>query len=317
MTERPTIDTLGEQFLVRPENEDTAAMHADLLASWTREATSRAATFDRTAARKAAFHRKRLDGLPDDGTDAAAKKRATAQRQEEHWRAHEGRGRELVERLVDGVRLLPATPLAQVASWAVWEERDGSDAHWYEHRDQLTALTAGTEVPQTGAVFVGLNAGEYAAQADGHDMWSMFHGSTRNGIGAGHHDTIRNVADHVRGTPLWGSYMTDFYKNIPSVDEPVLKALLDTASAPDKKAMTSLMGLIIRDEARVFGIDLPTTTALALGGRTANLVRTSMRDWRSIVEMPHYAASVKAEAFRAAIDGALAITHPDFARTEA
>lgn len=289
-------------------------MHADLLASWSREAASRAATFDRTAARKAAFHRNRLDDLADDGSEGATKKRATAQRQEAHWREHEGRGSELVERLVEGLRRLPATPIAQVASWALWESRDGTDAHWYEQRDELERLTSGTEIPRTGAVFIGLNAGEFAATQKRPDPWSMFHGSTRGGIGSGRHGNIRNLADHVRDTPLWGSYMTDFYKNIPSVDEQALKALLDTASAPDKKAMTSLMALIIRDETRVFDIDPNRTAALALGGRTANLVRTSKREWSAIVEMPHYAAYVKAEAFRAKTDEALAITHPDFAR---
>ena len=314
MTTR-SIDALGHAFLVRPDTDETPDVHAGLLASWASAAKERAATFDRTAGRKSAFHRRRLEALIDGGAEDAPRKRVTAERAEAHWREHEGRGEELVERLVSGLRLLPQTPIAQVASWAVWEERDGSDNHWYEQRDQLTALTAGTEVPRTGAIFIGLNAGEYAAQAERPDAWSMFHGSTRDSIGSGRHGNIRNLADHIRDTPLWGSYMTDFYKNIPSVDEQVLKALLDTASAPDKKAMTTLMSLIIRDEAAIFGIEPATTAALALGGRTANLARTTMRDWADVIEMPHYAAYVKAEVFRAKTDEVLARTHPAFSRS--
>lgn len=312
-----TIDARGEAPLVRPENTDTAELYEHLLSSWATEASDRARTFDRTAKRKAAFHRRRSDDLTANGSGADAKKIATAERAEAGWREQAGRGTELVERLVSGLRLLPSTPIAQVASWAVWDEHTPGDAHWYEHRVTLAALTAGVDVPRTGAIFLGINAGEYAASQDRPDAWSMFHGSTRNGVGSGRHGNIRNLADHIRDTPLWASYMTDFYKNIPSVDEQVLKALLDTASAPDKKAMTTLMALIVRDEAATIGIEPAATHVVALGGRVANLARAGMRGWRGVVDVPHYAAFVKPETFRARTDDALAITHPHFARAAA
>jgi hypothetical protein len=110
-------------------------------------------------------------------------------------------------------------PFATHASWAVWGPLDRDPAEPFTRASDIgfpEVRDADLEPLLTRrAVFVGLNPGNGFAPDRG--PWANWHHGPRS------NDHL--IAEALRGTPLWGSYMTDLVQTIES-DSAVIAAAL-------------------------------------------------------------------------------------------
>lgn len=122
-------------------------------------------------------------------------------------RPHEGR---LLERMA---------PFSRHGSWAIWGALDRDPSEPFTRASDIGFPAAETDdlepLLTRRAVFVGLNPGD-GFDPDG-GPWANWHRGARS------NDHL--IAEALRGTPLWGSYMTDLLQTIDSDSAVIATAL--------------------------------------------------------------------------------------------
>lgn len=105
-----------------------------------------------------------------------------------------------------------------ICSWAVWDTVSPTQRF---HRSSNLGLpvtdSALPRVLRSDVVFLGLNPGNVARA--GMAPWSVFH------TGPKHNDHF--IAEAVRGTPYWGAYMTDLFRQVESRSSLVMNNAAD------------------------------------------------------------------------------------------
>jgi hypothetical protein len=106
------------------------------------------------------------------------------------------------------VNLLQRTePYKHIASWAVWGVVFPT-VRFHRYSNLTLPVTDPALLPilRSDLVFLGLNPGNVAKG----DVapWSVFH------TGPKHNDDF--IAEALRGTPYWGAYMTDLFRQVES-----------------------------------------------------------------------------------------------------
>ena len=99
----------------------------------------------------------------------------------------------------------------------------------------------------------------------------------------------------LRGTPVWGSYMTDIIKHVEEVDSSRLMKRLRLEPELELRSIR-----VFRDELGLLG---PTPPLLiALGKRVEAILRRNFRDGHEVVTIPHYADYSAKEKYRAQVE---------------
>jgi hypothetical protein len=98
-------------------------------------------------------------------------------------------------------------PYKHISSWAVWDVVSPTK-RFHRHSNLALPVTdpALSRVLRSDVVFLGLNPGNVAKA--GTAPWAVFH------TGPKHNDHF--IAEALRGTPYWGSYMTDLFRQVES-----------------------------------------------------------------------------------------------------
>jgi hypothetical protein len=112
-------------------------------------------------------------------------------------------------------------PYKDVASWAVWDVVFPTVR--FDRSSNLSLPVNDPALPpilRSDVVFLGLNPGNVAR--GGVAPWSMFH------TGPKHNDHF--IAEAVRDTAYWGSYMTDLFRQVESNSQLVTNNSADIES---------------------------------------------------------------------------------------
>lgn len=172
-----------------------------------------------------------------------------------------------------------------VASWAVWSgRREGRAAgRWVSdltvlnpdtHPELLTSL-------HTRAVLIALNSGVRDAARMAPAPFSMFHDPVGRDF---------MLAEAVDETPFRGSYVTDFFKGVPTRDGSGLAAHL--AAHPDKLAQDVAT---LREELALLGATRPLL--VCLGSQVEPFVREHLGGDHDVVRVTHYSAAIAKTAY--------------------
>lgn len=184
---------------------------------------------------------------------------------------------------------------SKIASWAVWRQ-PGIDGHGRE----VTPVKASQDRSiltwdhlrlfiRRDLIFVALNFGRPPGTPAPTENWANFHGGTQDyrlsrAIRAG--DADRN---HV-----WGAYMTDFYKFLPTRKEAQLKDLLRVGGANE---INHAMIETLRCELDLLGAQDPLL--VPIGNRVAEILKQELgRDHHVYPDkFPHYSRAPSATAY--------------------
>jgi len=109
--------------------------------------------------------------------------------------------------VMTGDLLERTAPYKHISSWAVWGKVTPT-VRFHRHSNLTLPVRdpALQQVLRSDVVFLGLNPGNVANR--GVAPWAMFHTGPR------HNDHF--IAEALRGTPYWGSYMTDLFRQVES-----------------------------------------------------------------------------------------------------
>lgn len=187
------------------------------------------------------------------------------------------------------------TSFSKIASWAVWREpgtdRNGGEVTPVKASQDRSILTWDYLNPhiRRDLVLVALNFGRPPGTPAPTEDWANFHGGTQDyrlsrAIRAG--DPER---EHV-----WGAYMTDFYKYLPTRKEAQLESLLVLGGAREiNRAMTETL----RFELELVGARDPLL--VPIGGRAAEILRQELGRDHHIYpyKFPHYSRAPSGAAY--------------------
>lgn len=181
-----------------------------------------------------------------------------------------------IDRLTfDGLQL----KYADHASWAVWGVLSPNDPFTAASDLNLPAVTPQLlQILRRDIVLLGLNPGN--AHTAG--TWEAFHGAGRS--------QMHRVAEALRGTRVWGAYMTDLFPRIIESDSAVVDELVKDPAVVRQNIEGFLQELA----------DLGATAPVicCFGSRTADHARTFLtgssriteRSYR-VVKLDHYSGS--------------------------
>jgi hypothetical protein len=197
--------------------------------------------------------------------------------------------------VVTGNLLQRAMSYSRISSWAVW----GSVAPAAPfHRHSNLALPvkdpALPPILRSDVVFLGLNPGNVAH--GGVAPWSVFH------TGPKHNDHF--IAEALRGTPYWGAYMTDLFRQIES------KSSLVTNNSADIESLLAQIATV-NDGQPVHLIPFGGKTYESLCANETRLTDSGLVS--RVTRIPHYSGSNgrvhkgKPEVYRALVHQELAI----------
>lgn len=187
--------------------------------------------------------------------------------------------------------------LAQTASWAVWASRVGvGDTSWSRDTSILTYEHLGPLI-HVDAVFIALNDGG-AERAAALPAWHMFHSGRRDYM----------LAEAVEGTWLWGAYMTDFFKGMPTSTASDLKAHLKGLGSVERRRVERAMADQVRNELDILGGTDPLL--IAVGASAHEVVVEHLGQRYRTTRLTHYSArQLRKDTYRAEVEDLIA-RHP-------
>jgi hypothetical protein len=182
------------------------------------------------------------------------------------------------------------------ASWAIWSDPDAKGAEGIGDLSIFDSFGEKSVVSQlhTNYVLFGLNMSALPDQEP--NPLRNFHATN------GGRDFMLRSA--IRGTPLWGSYITDFLVGVPN-----LKDGVDLRYSADVIKWSRLNPEIIKQQATARRAELEeiggaNATFVAMGGAVYRLLEEFFADSR-IIRIMHYSTRHSAEKQRARVVSAL------------
>lgn len=178
------------------------------------------------------------------------------------------------------------TSFSKIASWAVWRQprtdgkgkeiapveasQDRSVLTWDQLRDQI----------RHDLVFVALNFGRPPGTPAPTEDWANFHGGRSDYRLSRAIRTGDPKREHV-----WGAYMTDFYKYLPTEKETQLKDLLGVGGASE---INRAMAETLRRELSLLGAEDPLL--VPIGDMAADVLNRQLGDKYTVYpgKFPHY-----------------------------
>lgn len=190
-----------------------------------------------------------------------------------------------------GVRAAETT-IGQVGSWAVWAPTtDASDTSWSRDVSALSWDRIG-KVIHADVIFLGLNKG-VASIGDTTVPWSNFHTGKRDYMLA---EALRPDDARQTTTGLWGGYMTDFFKGLPTPGADGLRHLLDSMTVDRRQQTIAAMVEIFCEELAIIGATDPLI--ICLGDDAYSQAREHLSDMR-LAKVTHYSAPISRTHYRA------------------
>lgn len=173
-----------------------------------------------------------------------------------------------------------------VASWAVWSEPGGRrPGEWVSDLSALDVASdpARLEPLHADVVLIALNSG---VREDG-----SHHGGP---LAMYHHPHGRDfmLAEAIRETPIWGAYLTDFFKGIPTRDGSGLRDFLLEHPVKVSEDVATL-----RAELALIGARDPLL--VCLGTQVEPFVRKHFGAVYDVVRVSHYSRAMTKESYRA------------------
>ena len=180
---------------------------------------------------------------------------------------------------------------SDVSSWAVWDEaEDGSIKSGTANVDMLDKSKYSDKmkllsVLNSNYILVGLNAAVHSDTNKRKEAWSAFHSDDNK------RQKDYKLRHALKGTSLWGSYITDVLKGYPETDSrQVIKDLKDTK-------MKALLDKSIEDFNKELEI-LGNPIIVALGNASYKIVKKYFNEKYRIVKITHHAFFIGQEKYR-------------------
>lgn len=176
------------------------------------------------------------------------------------------------------------------ASWAVWADSEGrpkSNIGDLKIFDE--SLYPILDVLKPKFVLVGLNL---SGDIDSAPPFANFHSMKPSA----HDYKLRHA---LKGTPLWGAYLTDAIKNFPELSSSKVMRHLKQNPGLAEANISSLE----REIDRITDLD---AIIFALGGACYNLLNKYLSSNLRIIKLPHYSQYISKEKYRDIIVGVLA-----------
>lgn len=172
------------------------------------------------------------------------------------------------------------------SSWAIWAEANNSPLEGlsdlsvfdFEINPQNRILI------HADFVIVGLNISGSIDESPNVLPFANFHSKSRWA-------KDYKMRDAFRGTPLWGSYMTDILKYFPEVNSSNVKKFI-------RENPGCLDAHFEKFDHELSLIAANRTNLVALGGLTSSILRTRYGYTNKIITIKHYAAYISADNYR-------------------
>lgn len=180
---------------------------------------------------------------------------------------------------------------SHVSSWAVWDDpEEGSVKSGTANVDMLDISNYSNDnellsILNNDFVLVGLNAAVHSDTNIRKDPWNAFHS-----------DDNKRQKDYklryaLKGTPLWGSYITDALKGYPKTNSSqVVKDLKN-------REMKALLDKSIEDFRRELEI-LGDPIIVALGNASFKIVKKYFNEKYRIVKITHFSYFIGQEKYK-------------------
>lgn len=187
--------------------------------------------------------------------------------------------------------------IAQTVSWAVWASREGAtDTSWSRDTSILDYDNLAPTI-HADAVLIALNDGG-AERASSLPAWHMFHSGRRDFM----------LAEALEDTWLWGAFMTDFYKGMPTETGADLERYLDQLGGAKRDEIERVMADQIELELAILGVRDPLL--IALGGAAARVVKERLGARYRVEQLTHYSSQQLSKADYRAEVARLVDRHP-------
>lgn len=182
----------------------------------------------------------------------------------------------------------------KVASWAVWGQPGaGTNTSWSRDLSVLGSYEALAPIIHGRVVFLALNKG-VMIKGDPEADWATFHSGTRD------YRLARAIQGSERArSVLWGAYMTDFFKGLPTPDGAALRRLLRDLDQDQRDAVTARMVDLFRAELDILGH--PRPLLLCLGGEAHRVATKHLADLDP-VRVTHYSAAIRQSDYTAELE---------------
>lgn len=170
------------------------------------------------------------------------------------------------------------------SSWAIWADQgerpksNTSDLSIFDSDDVVNELNS-------DYVFVGLNVSRDDCKED----WSNFHSPSP-------FQNDYKLRYAFKGTPFWGSYMTDVIKRYPEPDSRTIESMLKSGIIDVEKNIGWL-----KEELDLLG----KPTIIAFGNAVHQLLTEQLSGYGDIIKLNHYSIRCSKERYRAHVHEAI------------
>lgn len=172
------------------------------------------------------------------------------------------------------------------SSWAIWADANNSPL---DGLSDLSVLDF-DQHPQNRAaihadfVIVGLNVSGPMNESPDAPSFANFHSTSRWA-------KDYKMRDAFRGTPLWGSYMTDILKNFPEVDSSKVQSYI-------RQNPSSLDEHFAWFDQELDLLNAKNSTLVALGGLTSSILKRRYSNTNTIITIKHYSSYISSVNYR-------------------
>ena len=192
------------------------------------------------------------------------------------------------ETLYNGLR----DSFGMYSSWTIWAEEDEGkpksnieDMSIFDDPKILDKLN-------NKYIFVGLNAAKHEHEDNTqYQPWNAFHSSDKK------RQQDYKLRYALKGTPYWGSYMTDILKNYPETNSnKVIKYIRDLNKSGNSFDNDQYLGGFIKELA----FFEPKPTLIAMGNAVEKILRRHFSAY-NIIKIRHYSSWIGKEKYRACV----------------